>query len=400
MHLANILKLIFRNLRERKIRSFLTILSIAVGIASIISLIIISQSMEHAVSARLKGTADVIRVVPGHVVPGRDFVPYGSFDESDVDLVKKIDGIDDVSSWMVEIAEIEYGGKFAPVELMGGSPLDIDRFFGDVVKLTEGRMINEGANREAILSTSTLEHINRWLGSDLKVGDVFLVNGLEFNIVGLMAYDLAGVEVSHRMLVSKQAVIETTNSNDVMLMLVRAEDLTNIRELTDVIEEALDTKHGVSGLTTAIATEAVLDGVALVSLTIQAVVVGIASIALISGGLGIINTMLMSVLERTREIGIMKATGATNKDILNIFIMESLLISLVGGILGVATGVGVSYTIATIISRFVLANMSIIISPVVILSGLIIAIIVGVLGGIIPASKASKLSPVEALRYN
>ncbi|MGV8146593.1 MAG: ABC transporter permease [Alkaliphilus sp.] len=398
MQLKNILKLTYRNLKERKLRSTLTFLSIAVGIAGIVSLIIISQSMEHAVSERLRGTADVIRVVPGHVVPGRDFVPYGSFSSDDLTLVKNIDGVADVSSWMVEIAEIKYNDKLAPVEIMGGHPADVERFLGKVVKLTEGRMIKEGADREAIISTSTLEHVNRWLGANIKVGDSFTLNGLDFTLVGLMAYDLAGVEVSHRMLVSKKAVIDTTQSQDIMLMLVRAENLDDIRALTEVIEEALDNKHGVEGLTTAIATEAVLDGVALVSRTIQAVVVGIASIALLSGAIGIINTMLMSVLERTHEIGIMKATGATNKNILHIFIVESSIISFIGGALGVLIGVIISYLINVVISQFLLTNMQIIINPQVIFGGLLLALVVGILGGLYPARRASSMNPAEALR--
>ena len=395
----NRIKFALKNLKEYKLRSFLTLMSIAVGIATIVSLIIISQSMEQAVGDRLGGTVDVIRVLPGHVVPGRDFVPYGSFTEESARQVEKIDGVAATSTWMIEIAEAGYKGTLAPVELMGGDPADIRGFLGGTVELAEGRLIKEGAHREAILSTSTLEHINRWLNADLKVNDVLTLNGIEFTIVGVMAYDLAGVEVSHRLLISKEAVKEITSSDDVMLMLVRVDNLGRVEEIEEQIEEKLDQIHGVSGLTTAITAKRVLGQVGMVSLIIQAVVVGIAFIALIVGCLGIINIMLMSVMERTREIGIMKAIGATNKDILALFLVEASTISLMGGILGVLAGVAISFIVNTFISRFIITDMSLIIAPEVLLGGLIIAVATGILGGLYPARRAAKMRPIEALRH-
>ena len=262
----HITRLAYKNVKERRSRSFLTLLSIAVGIAAMVSLIIISQSMMSAVGERLYGMVDVIRVLPGHVIPGRDFVPYGSFTEEDVRAVKEIDGVVGVSSWMIEVAEAEYEGRLVPIELMGGDPADIMGFLGGVVELEEGRLIKEGADREVILSTTTLEHINRWLEADLKAGDILTINGIDFTIVGIMAYDLVALDVSHRVLLSKEAAKELTQSENVMLMLVRIDDLGRIDEIEGQIEETLDERHGVVGLTTAIAAEAALDGVEMVFL--------------------------------------------------------------------------------------------------------------------------------------
>ena len=396
---TNRVKLALTNLKEYKLRSFLTLMSIAVGIATLVSLIIISQSMERAVGERLGGTVDVIRVLPGHVVPGRDFVPYGSFTEDSAKEVQNIRGVAATSTWMVEIAIAEYNGTSAPVEIMGGNPSDFRDFLGGSVELKEGRLIQEGVEREAILSTSTLEHINRWLGADLKVNDVLKLNGVEVTIVGIMAYDLAGVEVSHRLLVSKKVAQEVTGSDRVMLMLVRVNDLSRVFQLKEEIEETLDKVHGVSGLTTAVAAQSVVDQVAMVTLVIQAVVISIALIALIVGCLGIINVMLMSVLERTREIGIMKAIGAKRKDILALFLVEAAIISCIGGVLGIFGGLAISILANSIISRYILVNMSLVITPQVLLGGLIVALATGVLGGLYPARRAANMSPVEALRH-
>jgi putative ABC transport system permease protein len=399
MNRINKLKFAYKNLKEHKLRSALTLLSIAVSIAAIVSLIIIGQSMEQAVGKRLQGTVDVIRVFPGHVIPGRDFVPYGSFTEEDGRAIKEIPGVEAASSWMIEIAEAGYNGKLAPIELMGGDPADIRGFLGGVVELEEGRLIEEGADREVILSTSTLEHLNRWLESDMKVNDILTINGVDFTIVGVMAYDIAGIEVSHRVMLSKEAAKEITQSEDVMLMLVRVDDITLVDEIKEQIEQTLDERNGVSGLTTAIAAESVLDQVGMVFLIIQGVVVSIAFIALIVGGIGIINIMLMSVAERTREIGIMKAIGAASKDVLSLFLMEAVAISLTGGILGVLAGVGISTIVSAFVSGFIIADMPLVISPAVLAGGLIIALLTGIISGIYPAKRAASMRPIEALRY-
>jgi putative ABC transport system permease protein len=129
------------------------------------------------------------------------------------------------------------------------------------------------------------------------------------------------------------------------------------------------------------------------------VVISIALIALIVGCLGIINVMLMSVLERTREIGIMKAIGAKRKDILALFLVEAAIISCIGGVLGIFGGLAISILANTIISRYILVNMSLVITPQVLLGGLIVALATGVLGGLYPARRAANMSPVEALRH-
>jgi len=398
MTINNIIKVAINNLKQHKIRSLLTIISIAIGIATLTSLIIISQSMQQAVGQRLGGTIDVIRVLPGHLVPGRDFVPFGSFTEESSQIVEEIPGVQDVSTWIVEIAEAEYRGTRAPVEIMGGDSAAFSEFLGDSIKLLEGRLIRDGYN-EAILSISTLEHVNQWLGSDLQVNDTLYVNGIPLTIVGIMAYDLAGVEVSHRLLMSKELAQEMSGTEDIMLMMVRA-DMNMIDQVRSDIKTALDDFYGVVGLTTAIAAQAVVDQVGLVTLIVQSVVIAIALIALVVGAIGIVNVMLMSVLERTRDIGIMKSIGAKKNDILSLFLVEASVTSLIGGILGIIGGLSVALAINAVISRFVLTDMETIVSPIVLIGGVLVALLTGILGGLYPARRAAMLKPVEALRHD
>lgn len=399
MKLKYLFAIAIKNLSEYKLRSMLTLLSIILGISTLVSLMIVSQSMENAVGERLGGTVDVIRVIPGHVIPGRDVVNYGSFTEESAQMVEKHPNVESTSTWMVEIATIEHNGKSAPVEIMGGDPGDIKKFMGNSVKIEDGELITDQDENEAILSNSTLEHINRWLDSDLKVGDKVLLNGVSFNIKGVMAYDLAGVEVSHRLLINKKNMQQITGKSDVMLMLVKAHDLEKVDETKEDIENILDDFHNVSGLTTAIAAGSVVDQVGMVTKIIQAVVIAIAMIALIVGCIGIVNVMMMTVFERTRDIGVMKAVGAKDKIIVLLFLFESGIISLLGAVIGVFAGIGFSYLVKIVISKYVITGMNLVINPYVLIGALIIGLITGIIGGLYPAIKASKMKPVDALSY-
>lgn len=396
MNFTSKIKMAVKNLAEHKLRSLLTVISIAAGIATLVSLIIISQSMELAVSQRLGGTIDVIRVLPGHVVPGRDFVQYGVFSDETAEVVRGVRGVSATSSWIIEVARIQYEDKASLVEVMGGNSDDIREFLGASVELTEGRLVERAG--EAVLSTSTLEHVNRWLGANLSLGDSFILAGESVRIVGIMAYDLAGVEVSHRILAEKEFTRQITGSDDVMLIMARVDDLSRVAEIRHDIMDAVDEFHGVSGLTSAVAAQTVVDTVGLVILIIQAVVVSIALISLLVGCIGIINVMLMSVLERTREIGIMKAIGAKNSDIIGIFLAEASVTGFIGGVLGVIGGLAISNAANVFISQFVVTNMEIIVNPAVLVGGIAAAVITGIAGGLYPADRAAKMRPAQALR--
>ena len=132
---------------------------------------------------------------------------------------------------------------------------------------------------------------------------------------------------------------------------------------------------------------------------IQAVIIGFASIAIIVGGIGIMNTMYTSVTERIKEIGIMKAIGATNKHIMSLFIIEAALFGVVGGVIGIALGSFGAYTVKVIASYFGFELIKIAISPGLVAFSLAFSIGVGMISGFIPAYQAAKLKPVEALQY-
>ena len=156
-------------------------------------------------------------------------------------------------------------------------------------------------------------------------------------------------------------------------------------------------KEGLEDFTVSTA-EQLMQVVGDVLLIVQTIVIGIAAISLVVGGIGIMNTMYTSVLERTREIGIMKAIGARNGDIATIFLLESGLLGIIGGVIGIAIGVAVGTGIEYVAQQNNIAFTASF-SPILIAGALLFSFIVGALSGLLPAMKASSLKPIEALRY-
>ncbi|MHC1581410.1 MAG: ABC transporter permease [Candidatus Syntropharchaeia archaeon] len=143
----------------------------------------------------------------------------------------------------------------------------------------------------------------------------------------------------------------------------------------------------------------IIEQIGIVFRIIQGVLVGIAAISLIVASIGIMNTMLMAVMERTHEIGVMKAIGADNRDILFLFLLESSIVSFVGGVIGCGLGSIVARLISYGVGTISEIEIEAIVKPEILIGGMVVAMVVGVLSGFYPARKASRMSPVEAVRY-
>jgi putative ABC transport system permease protein len=179
----------------------------------------------------------------------------------------------------------------------------------------------------------------------------------------------------------------------------RVRNIDEAEEIAAEIEERLDENHKLDDFTTAMTMGSAIEQLKTIFTLLQAVLVAIASISLIVASIGIMNTMLMSVMERTHEVGIMKAIGAKNGNVLSLFLLESGMVSMVGGVCGCVLGVFGANVISIGIRAAFGEEIAAIVRPEVLLGGILVAVIVGVLSGLYPARKASKMSPVEAVRY-
>ena len=374
-------------------------MGIAVGVAAIVALMSIGFGMEHAITSELVRMADTIMVMPGKIIPGRGYVELGGFTERDVRDIERIRGVRSVMGVAIGVAEVEHAGEKIPVEVVAGNPGEMRKMYGEeFVELEEGRWLGKQDRRGCTVGYMVA---NEYFGEEIRRGDKILINGERFRVVGV--FEKAGVmassDVDPHIFITLEAAREVLGTDEISFIMVNVHEIGEAEEIAEEIERVIDDNHNLDDFTEAMTMTSLIEQIGGVFSIIQAVLVGIASIALIVASIGIMNTMLMSVMERTHEIGIMKAIGATNRDIMFLFLSESGVISLAGGTIGCGLGLAAAKTISTALSKWFNIEIETITTPETIIGGLTVAIMVGILSGLHPARKASKMSPVEAVRY-
>jgi putative ABC transport system permease protein len=390
--------LAYRNIKERKFRSFLTLLGIAVGIAAIISLIAVGYGMQYAITEELVGMADIITVMPGRqIIPGLGGWAEPITDRDIVDI-ERIGGVDSTGRWMYGTAQVEYRKQRTPVTIISGETSDLEEMYEVYADFEQGRWIREGDYRGCTIGYNVA---HEYFDEDIGVGDRLTINGEKFVVVGVLekAGAMASQDLDPNIFLTIRAAQEILGTKDIYMLTVRISDIDRADDIAEEIQETLDENHNIEDFAQALTMGSFIEQIGMVFLILQAVLVGIASIALIVGSIGIMNAMLMSVMERTHEIGIMKAIGATNSNIILIFLTEAGMISLVGGILGYILGTITSTLVSIGVTFYIGMEMPAIITPAVAIGSLSVAILVGVISGLYPARRAAKMSPVEAVRY-
>ena len=399
--ITDYLTMALRNMRKRKLRSLLTLLGIIISIATIFVLISLSLGLEQTIQEefeKLGGDKFFIQ-------PRGQFGPPGAataatLTEEDIETVEKISGVKDATGWTMGNAKIEFKDtiKFKPV--LSVDPEKIELAFG-AYKLDEGRFLKESDSKEIMLGSQY--KYNNYLGKQITSGNKILINDVEFKVVGIVE-EIGSPPDDQQIYMTESVfrelfdipervdyiVVQISNPEDMDAVADRVE--RKLMKARDVDEDTID----FSILTP----EEILEGFGVVLNIVTYFLLGVASISLLVGGINIANAMYTSVLERTREIGIMKAIGAENNDILSIFTIESGLLGLVGGILGIALGAGIGKAIEHVAANQLgTALLSVAMSPYLVLGSLAFAFVVGAVSGIWPAWKAANIRPVEALRY-
>ncbi len=390
--------LAYRNIKGRKTRSLLTLLGIAVGIAAIISLIAVGYGMQYAITEELVSFADTISVMPGKLIPGLGYVELGAFTERDIEDVSRISGVKNIAPLMYKMVEVEYRGERMPVQIMGADPRDLQEWYGEYVVFQEGRWIRERDYKGCTIGYNVA---HEYFENDIGLNDRITINESEFVVVGIFekASMMASADIDPTIFLTTKSAQDVLGTDEVSMLLVKIRDIDRAEEIAEEIEEKIDENHNLEGFTEAMSMSTMLEQIGTVFTIVQVVLVGIASIALAVGCIGIMNTMLMSVMERTHEIGIMKAIGATNRNVMFLFLVEAGMISMIGGILGCILGTIVAKAIGMIASAYMGMDMPAIVTPTVAIGSILVAILVGVVSGLYPARKAAKMSPIEAVRY-
>jgi len=368
-----------KNIFRQKTRTALTITGILIGIGTVVALGSISEGIYSMITEEMQFLGGTIMVYSKGSSGFMTGFEGSEITEENVEEFEDFSGVKEVVPYVMRIGEIKIGQ--GPTSMIFGiAPKDIDFFKSRGTELDSGREIEEGDTYQALIGYKYAEE------NSLEVGDSIELKKNSFEIVGII--EEINSDIDNSIIIPVDTMMNIYNMDNYKSLFIVPEDVTKI----DVVAEDLKSSFDDFEFTTS---TDIINQMASIVDTIRFFTIGISSIAAVVGGLGVMNTMIMSVLERRREIGIMKAIGATNKYILTQILIESVMISLIGGLIGILIGGLGSYSL-----RFVsagLARAEVTINLVV--GSLLFAISLGLIGGLYPAWKAAKLDPIEAIRY-
>ncbi len=402
MKLSDIISLAWSNLTHRKVRSWLTLLGIFAGIAAIVALISLGQGLQGAVTDQFSSMGVNTITIQGagssYGPPGTNAV--GKLTEDDVRLLEGIQGVDDVFGRFiiptVLVSQDIEETAFAASVPGGRSTEKIIEMMG--VDIENGRMIDNFRDDDQIVIGGTIKFDDR----KPEVGEKITIQDKTFRIAGTLKkkgnpmFDNVVLMTENKM--KEFFMVEDDFSMVIVIVEDDADPIAVQSELTRKLRRDRGQKLGEEDFTVSTPQES-LEALNEILLIVQILLVGIAAISLVVGAIGIANTMYTSVLERRREIGVMKAIGATNSDILGIFLFESGLLGLVGGIIGLALGVIISKGVEFGAQLYLGENLlKASIPGWLIIGALAVAFIIGATSGTLPARQAAKLDPVDSIR--
>ncbi len=398
-------KIAFKNLRTRKLRSWLTIVGVIIGVFLIVSLISLSEGLKGAVLSQLRMMGkDLITVMPGDIESGiTSLIGGGELSDDDIKTIKKINGVALVVPMNYKAETMRYGDKKKNVIIYGNPWKDaLEVYVNDLGwSVNSGRWPIPGKSEAVVGSIVAKETF-----PGIEVGDSAVIKGRKFEIVGIL--NSVGSKQDDSMVGIDWDIFTniTGETKGAKMAFVKLEPGYSPDKAADDIKAQLEDnkkrKRGQEPETSSysvLTSEKITKIVGDVMGVIQAVIIGFASIAIVVGGIGIMNTMYTAVRERTKEIGVLKAIGAKRSTINIIFLIESGIFGLIGGLGGTFLGLLLSKSIELYMQVHPLFYIKADVSPGLIFFSLTFSFLVGCFSGFFPARSASKLKPVDALRY-
>jgi len=398
------LKIVMNGFIDRKLRSWLTMIGIFIGIASVVSLISLGQGLENAITDQFKTLgSDKLLIQPKNAFASPVAEVTNPLTKDDVEIIKDVNGISEVASLYFTSAKMEFEDEVRYF-LITGLPTNEERKLIEEINnfnIEQGRMLKRGDNNKVIIGYNYAH--KKLFKRNINLRDNILINDNIFEVVGVM--DKIGNPPDDSSLwITEDSIRDLYNKPEevsfIMARVSKGRDPAKIEEdVTQKLRKSRGLEEGKEDFEVS-TPQQFLETLGTVLGIVQFVLVGIAGISLLVGGLGIMNTMYTSVLERTKEIGVMKAIGAKNKQIMEIFIVESGFYGLVGGIIGVLIGIGIAKSVEIFADVFLGVNfLKADASWWLIIGALLFSTIIGIISGVAPAYRASKLKPVDALRY-
>ncbi|MBR9683034.1 ABC transporter permease [Candidatus Woesearchaeota archaeon] len=396
-------KFALKTLKVRKTRTFLTMLAVFIGIAAIVSLISLGQGLENAISEQFEALGtNKIMVSPAGTFFGAVGDSVSEITEEDLDVIQKVSKVKQAGGMLYKMARLEFDEEVQYTWAIG-LPTDES---GDVINeiatfnYVTGRELKESDKYKVVVGIRLAEA--DIFDKEVKVRDKLKIEGYEFKVVGGMGR-IGNPEDDRQVYIPLETAREVFNEPDKLdiIMIETTKGASVPAVVEDIKKELRDFREVEEGEEdfNVQTFEEMMETFAVVFTLVQAILIGIASISLLVGGVSIMNTMYTSVLQRTREIGVMKAIGAKNKDIWILFIIESGFLGMAGGIIGVLIGMGLAKLVELAAFQQGITILKAQFPWYLIVGTLVFSFVIGCLSGLAPAYRASKLKPVDALRY-
>ncbi|MCC4772312.1 MacB family efflux pump subunit [Vibrio cyclitrophicus] len=378
---------------SHRLRTFLTMLGIIIGIASVVSVVAIGNGSQAQVLSRMASMGtNTIEIKPGSGLGDRRAGRVRTLTASDANALTNLSFVDSVTPTVRVNVAVRYGNEAVTAEVQGVGP---DYFRVRGFEVAQGQLFDEGSidalEQVAVIDNNTLDDL---FPDGEALGKVIFLGRLPVRIIAVteareMAFgnsDALNVWLPYSTVNSR--IYSQNYVNDIT---VRVSDEVSSTAAEQAIINLIKMRHGVEDFFT-VNTDTVRENIEQTSSTMTLLISAIAFISLVVGGIGVMNIMLVSVTERTREIGIRMAVGARQADILRQFLIEAVLVCLCGG----ALGIGLAYAVGLIVSS-TSSGLSMIYSTNSIIAAFICSTLIGVLFGFLPARNAARLNPVDAL---
>jgi putative ABC transport system permease protein len=428
MRFRYILKLSAEGFMQKKLRSWLTILGIVIGVAAVVSILSLSTGAQQVISSQLGGLgADIVTVSPGNNRAfgfegggpggGERFITSSSSSTSsnqdhnlttrDLEAIKSVPGVKAVDGMISDRLDVSYLAQSATLSVEGVDPLAWKEM--TTSSLASGRYLTPGDGNVAVIGSRVASGVFK---QDVLLNSQITIEGKPFKVVGILESS-GGFGGSDSSIIvpidAARTVITSIAPTHFSSIEVQVQDASSVNQTSNAISSKLMLLRHVNENTkdfTVSSAQSIQASISSVMGTLSLFLAGIAAISLLVGAIGIANTMFMSVMERTKQIGILKALGTTNFEVMQLFMMESAIVGLIGGLLGVFAGFIVSGLIGEIGLSVISiggrggGNMSLsVISPELVIFAIGFSTLLGIMSGLLPARRASKLQPTAALRY-
>lgn len=404
MKLQDIIAYALRNLRNTSLRSYLTIIGIVIGVIAVVVITSISEGVQRDITDQLAAFGTDKMFITPSMAGGRGFsgssqgATMGKLYQRDVDSINSVTGVKSVSKSVYGRASLEFREKEITGVIYGMDALFFDQW-ENYVSIDSGRFYSDNERRVVVLGYSAAKET---FGKDeISVGNFLKINGKDYRVIGILkkigtalsAADDSSIYIPYED--GKDEFSNQLSKNEVQFISIQLADGYSSTDVESNIEQKLASNHKLRVEDkdfTIISSDYINRTIGSLIGTLGAFLLFITLIATLVGSIGIMNTMFMGVLERVREIGILKAVGVTEFDILSIFVVESGVLGFIGGTVGLILGLAILF----VIGQF---DVPIWLRLRIFVFAFFFSTFIGILAGIIPARQAAKMDPVEALRY-